>query len=302
MFDEARQTLTEFMEQSQKSQRQISKETGLSTSVISQFLGGSYAGDNEEVAKIVNQYLTVSKARLNNVSSSCFYADLYNTKEVLFTCFYAHRHNDLALVSGDAGAGKTTALKHYAETNTGVIFVTANACTTSATSILGLFGDRLGRNVPGRKAALMNTLIEQLAGTNRLIIIDEADHLSLDALQAVRNLNDLAGVGIVLAGNDKIYRQMLSGRRSYEFDQLRTRIIVRKKVYNDYTVEEMSAMFPGLSQECIGYMLKLACAESLRTAKKLYDVALEFTAVKGQKLTAKHLRDTQKQLFGEVVA
>lgn len=86
---------------------------------------------------------------------------------------------------------------------------------------------------------LINTLVEQLTGSNRLIIIDEADHLSLDALQAVRNLNDLAGVGIVLSGNDKIYRQMLAGRRSYEFDQLHTRIVVRKKVFNDYTVEEM---------------------------------------------------------------
>lgn len=142
-------------------------------------------------------------------------------------------------MSGDAGAGKTTALRHYAETNTGVIFVTANACTTTATAVLGLICQQVGRQVPGRKAMLINTLVEQLTGSNRLIIIDEADHLSLDALQAVRNLNDLAGVGIVLSGNDKIYRQMLAGRRSYEFDQLHTRIVVRKKVFNDYTVEEM---------------------------------------------------------------
>lgn len=302
MLAQTRAALAEFMEHSRKSQRQISRETGLSTSVISQFLNGSYTGDNEDVAKTINQYLTVGKERLNNVSEVRFYPELYNTKEVLFTCFYAHRHNDLALVSGDAGAGKTTALHHYAETNTGVIFVTANACTTTATAILGLICHQVGRQVPGRKAMLMNTLVEQLTGSNRLIIIDEADHLSLDALQAVRNLNDLAGVGIVLSGNDKIYRQMLAGRRSYEFDQLRTRIVVRKKVFNDYTVDEMKAIFPGLNQECTGYLLKLAHAESLRTAKKLYDVAQEFAAAQHTALTVKHLRDTQKQLLGEVVA
>ena len=59
---------------------------------------------------------------------------------------------------------------------------------------MGQFQQVADSQVPGRKAALMNTLVAQLAGTNRLIIIDEADHLSLDALQAVRNLNDLAGV------------------------------------------------------------------------------------------------------------
>lgn len=302
MLAETRTALADFIGQSGKSQRQISRETGLSTSVISQFLNGSYAGDNEEVAKTISQYLTISKERLNAVSTTRFYPELYNTKEVLFTCFYAHRHNEIALVTGDAGAGKTTALRYYVATNTGVIFVTANACTTSATAILGLICKELGMQVPGRKVALMNTLVDKLTGSNRLIIIDEADHLSLDALQAVRNINDLAGVGIVLSGNDKIYRQMLAGRRSYEFDQLRTRIVVRKKVVNDYTIDEMTAIFPGLNQECIGYLLKLANAESLRTAKKLYEVAIDFAAAQGTVLSVKHLRSTQKQLLGEVMA
>ena len=122
-----------------------------------------------------------------------------------------------------------------------------------------------------------------------------------DALQAVRNLNDEAHCGIVLSGNDKIYRQMLSPRRGYEFEQIRTRIVVRKKVFNEYTVKEMETMFPVLNQECIGYLLKLACAESLRTARKLYEVAAEVAAAQNQKLTVKHLRDTQKQLLGEVM-
>ncbi len=302
MFEETRQAIADFMGQSRKSQRQLLKETGLSTSVISQFLNGTYTGDNEEVAKTIGQYLAVGKERLNSVSDVQFIEKLYNTQEVLFACNYAHRNNDITLVSGDAGAGKTTALKYYAENNTGVIFITANACITTATAILSLICRQIGRQVPTRRAALMNTLVEQLTGTNRLIIIDEADHLLLDALQAVRNLNDTAHCGIVLSGNDKIYRQMLSPRRGYEFEQIRTRIIVRKKVFNEYTIEEMRAMFPSLNQECIGYMLKLACAESLRTARKLYEVAKEVANAKKEALSVKHLRDTQKQLLGEVMA
>lgn len=302
MIVETRTALADFIKQSGKSQRQISKETGLSTSVISQFLNSSYTGDNEEVARTIRQYLTISKQRLNTVSATQFYPELRNTKDVLFACLYAHRHNEMALVTGDAGAGKTTTLHHYADTNTGVIFVTANACTTSATAVLGLICKELGQRVLGRKAMLMDILVEQLEGSNRLIIIDEADHLSFDALQAVRNINDLAGVGIVLSGNDKIYRQMLAGRRSYEFDQLRTRIVVRKKVVNDYTIDEMTAIFAGLNQDCIGYLLKLANSESLRTAKKLYEVAMDFAAAQRTVLTVKHLRSTQRQLLGEVMA
>ena len=86
MFDSTRQALAAFMEESGKSQRQLSKEIGLSTSVISQFLNGTYPGDNQEVAKTIEQYLSVSKERLNMVSGINFYPDLYNTKETLFCC------------------------------------------------------------------------------------------------------------------------------------------------------------------------------------------------------------------------
>ena len=109
-IEDARRDLVQFMQDSGKSQRQISKETGLSATRISQFLGGTYMGDTEETAKEIQKYLTVAKARLNTVQTGNFYPELRNTKDVLFACMYAHKHNDVALVCGDAGAGKTTTL------------------------------------------------------------------------------------------------------------------------------------------------------------------------------------------------
>lgn len=290
--------LASFMEQSGKSQRQIAKETGLSTSVISQFLDGTYNGNNEKVAKTVSQYLAVGEKRLDSVRGTLFYVDLYNTKEVLYACRYAHIKNDMALVAGDAGAGKTTALEYYKNHNAGVIMVTANSCTTSATAVLKLIAEQVGKQMDCRRSALMAELTAQLKDSNRLIIIDEADHLTLQALQAVRNLNDQAKTGIILSGNDKIYRQMLTGQKGREFDQIRTRIIVRKRVENNYTVDEMQHIFPGASENCLSFLIRTANCESLRTAIKLYEIALEFAVIRKEKLTLKALKDTQKQLFG----
>lgn len=295
---DTRTELKEFMELSGKSQRQISKETGLSTSVISQFLEGTYTGNNEKVNQTIKRHLAVSKERLNRVQTTVFYEGLYNTKNVLFACAYAHRHNDIALVSGDAGAGKTTALEHYTKNNTGVIMVTADSCTTSATAILRVIADKVGKQTNYRKSLLMQELINQLDGTNRLIIIDEADHLTLQALQAVRNLNDRAKVGIVLSGNDKIYRQMLIGQKGQEFDQIRTRISVRKRVINDYTPEEIRNIFPALDERSLAFVLEIAMNESLRTAKKIYEIALEYAGAVNENMSVKHLKRTKEQLFG----
>lgn len=293
-----RAELKEFMQLSGKSQRQISKETGVSTSVISQFLEGTYTGNNEKVEQTVKQYLKVSKERLNSVQSTVFYEELYNTKNVLFACAYAHKRNDIALVSGDAGAGKTTALEYYTRNNTGVIMVTADSCTTTATAILKVISEKFGKQTDYKKSVLMKELISHLKGTNRLIIIDEADHLTFQALQAVRNLNDMAKVGVILSGNNKIYRQMLKGQKGEDFDQIRTRIFVRKMVVNDYTPEEIMNIFGKLDERSIAFIMEIAMTESLRTAKKLYEIALEYAGAMGEALGVKHLRQTREQLFG----
>ena len=74
-IEDARRDLVQFMQDSGKSQRQISKETGLSATRISQFLGGTYMGDTEETAKEIQKYLTVAKARLNTVQTGNFYPE-----------------------------------------------------------------------------------------------------------------------------------------------------------------------------------------------------------------------------------
>ena len=55
---EFREEFSQFMKQTGKSQKQVSKETGLSTSVISQFLDGKYTGDNGKVQDILNKFLS----------------------------------------------------------------------------------------------------------------------------------------------------------------------------------------------------------------------------------------------------
>lgn len=295
---EVRNSLLDFMQITGKSQREIAREAGLSMSVISQFLSGTYTGDNKEIASTLNKYLRVAKDRLNSEQSTSFLETLENTQNVIFACNHAHIENDIVLVCGDAGAGKTTALRYYADSNAGVVMVTCNSCTRSATAVLKLIADKMGIQSVNRKEVLMNKQLDRFIGTHHLIILDEADHLTLDALQAVRNLNDSVEIGIVLSGNDKIYRQMYSGQRGYEFDQIRTRIIVRKRVINSYTVEEIKGIFTDTPDDCIPYLLSLACRESLRTAIKIYNVALEYSKAMSAKMSLALLRSVKDDLIG----
>ena len=300
MIEQARHELAEFMEQSGKTQAQIARETSLSTATVSQFLNGTYNGDNEKTAAALIKYLRVAQEQLKQTTAETFYRNLRNTVISMGAADYAHKKCEIVLLSGAAGAGKTTALKHYVEETTGVIFITANSCMTSASAILGAITEKMGRTPKSKKQLLMKELVNALQGSNRLIIIDEADHLTFSALQALRNLNDEAGVGILLAGNDRIYNQMVCGVKSSEFDQLRTRIFARPKVCNEYTIDEIKGIFGVEDLDSVKLLLEVAQSQSLRTARKMYNAAVELARMKKQPLRAAHLNTIRKQFLCNV--
>lgn len=292
--------LLEFMEKSGKSQIQIARETGISGAVISQFINGTYEGDNKKVTDDIEKYLTIAIERLENADNTTFYPELRNTKTSLFAVKYAHKNCDVVLLSGDAGAGKTTALKYYTQNNTGVIFITASTCISSPTAILKEILSAMGKKTSGNKSQIEKTLISALSNSSRLIIIDEADQLTFNAIQAVRNLNDKAHVGVLLSGNNRIYNQMVTGVRCTEFDQVRTRIFMRPKVSNTYTVEEMQNIFPNVEPKGIGVLLKLAEHESLRMAVKLFNAVIELGVSSKDMVKASELKMVQEQFLGEI--
>lgn len=298
MIEKIRTELIAFIEETGATQKQIADESGLSTAVISQFISNTYIGDNDKAADIINKYLRLAKDRLNIADNQRFYKDLGNTQIVNGAAAYAHKHCEMTLIRGDSGAGKTTALKYYADNNAGVVFVTANSTVRTGRLILQEIASAMGKSCIGCNIKqTMDKLLKMLSGTKRLIIIDEADRLSLNALQAVRDLNDIAKVDIVLAGNNKLYTQMFTGSKGGEFDQIRTRILFKPAVINSYTFEEISGIFPEADKETAVYLMNKANRDSLREAIKLYNFGVEMSSIQKTRLTGNFLACLDKEFY-----
>jgi len=117
----------------------------------------------------------------------------------------------LAMVTGPAGRGKSEAAKHYA-TQTSAIYIPPMNVRSPA-MVLREIAFELSKLKPGRSEACLNIIGDEMAKDRKLVIIDEADLLTLQILEMLRNVNERYACPILLIGEDELRGRVASRRR-----------------------------------------------------------------------------------------
>lgn len=213
--------LKDYIEKTKFSQSKIATMLGVSPAVVSQYLKGEYKGDVEAVDKKVAQMLERQAEKAKDVKTDFVMTKTAN--RILEICGLAHAMSDIYLVIGEAGLGKTMALKQYVSQNSNVIMLEIDP-TFSVKVLLNELCNKLGIVVSGSKSNhhMMDLIVEKLKGSERLLIIDEAELLAYKPLEILRRIHDKAGIGIILAGMPRL-RANLRGQKG-EYKQLYSRV------------------------------------------------------------------------------
>ncbi len=201
------------------SQKQVGAQLGYSPTAINQYLKGTYRGDVAAIDKAVNELVERQQSKAKDVSSE--FVATPTAKRILEICGLAHDMSDIYLVIGEAGLGKTQALTEYAKRKSNVVMLEVDP-TYSAKVLLTELCNTLGLTAARNNHAMMTAIIDKLKGSDRLLIIDEAELLTHKPLEILRRIHDKAGIGIVLAGMPRL-RANLRGARG-EYKQLYSRI------------------------------------------------------------------------------
>jgi DNA transposition AAA+ family ATPase len=164
---------------------------------------------------------------------------------------YARSRQKMAIVCGGAGCGKTSTAQRYMEPRKlgrgshetrlnvfkytfpqeddgkrGVFYVEPTAFERTRTAIVTLLADALNVDTltfSNRTDTLARRIRDYLRPGD-LLIIDESQHLEIDALDGVRSFHDRCGVGLVFMGNETVYHSMTKRTRRAEFAQLYSRV------------------------------------------------------------------------------
>ena len=215
------------MDASGLSQAAVAREAGVSASRLSQWLGGVYTGNVEGADSQMKTWLDarrarrVSEARLPQPPA---WFDTGSAARIANALSYAQIAGDITAIYGGAGVGKTKTAQRYRDNSPSVWLATMTSTVSGVNGALERIAEVMDLQVAGRASMIEARIVERLDRSNGLLIIDEAQHLSPRALEAVRGLHDATGVGVALMGNEKVYARLTGGARSTAFAQLFSRV------------------------------------------------------------------------------
>lgn len=219
---------------------------------------------------------------------------------IIMAASFAEAAGDISLIYGDAGLGKTVSLKRYTQLHPDVIYIELHDCDKSVKGVCEKILSCIGKQQRGTDRVLVDAIIDYLTAVPRLIIIDEAQHLSIRALENLRAINDVTESGIVLCGNPTVYDRM-HGRGQAHFAQLYSRIGIRRHIVEP-SLEDITAIFSkySLDKESLLYLHKLALQRGgIRNCVKVLNIALRFLDNEKEPLNIDHLQSAYQLKNGE---
>lgn len=209
------------------SQNRIAREADISSATLSQFLGDTYRGNVQATATKIGKWLATydAQASAESLPAAPSWVDTPTSRRIIGDLRYAQLAADLVLIVGGAGIGKSKSIEQYRAMSPNVWHVELSAATGGLLSSLEAIAIEVGlRDYVRGSAHLQRAIAARIRNTGGLLVIDEAQHLTVQALDQIRYFNDKCSVGLVLCGNERVYTQMTGGNRAAFLDRLYSRV------------------------------------------------------------------------------
>ena len=269
-YEQAVKLVQDYKQETGKTQTAIANELGISDAALSSFLRGSYKTPHMIVPKVAELLKVTGKRKVAPKEPA--FVETTVAKRVMEAISYCHLQGKIAVVYGDAGVGKTQAVRAYLRENSLAIGITISPSYASITGVNELIADQLGiRERVARR--IYAEIIGKLKDSGRVLIIDEAQHLTVRALNHLRCMSDESGVGIALIGNEEVYTKM-KGSGNADFAQLFSRIGMRREVLTSTTtIEDIRKVFAEahLEEDALELLYRIArTAYGLRGAVNVF--------------------------------
>lgn len=283
-----KEQLLSFLDNKKSSQANIAKKIGVSNTTLSMYLQDKYNGDVLTLETKLKQFLDREKNR--KLSNEFVFVDTSLSQKIQQSCSFAFDTQDIVLIIGGSGVGKTAALKSFTEKTKSVIYIECDLSFTPKNILLEIAQqlkldlEKIGKNL----FALNDAILKDLKDRDVLLIFDEAELLSYKSLETIRRIHDKSETAIVLAGMPKL-KTNLRGKKG-DFLQLFSRIGIAVDVGNEVSEADLGKVIAEQGEfSKFAEDLKKLAKGNLRRLTKILKGSKQLLK-KGEKLDAETLK------------
>ncbi|WP_086619238.1 AAA family ATPase [Erythrobacter tepidarius] len=284
---------------------QVAQQSGIPVGTITTFAAGTYGAKDggSNVARRVWQFRQMVEAqsmRQAKLPADPGYFDTRTSQKILYLLEVAHSGR-ITVVGTGPGTGKTMTIDEYAGRAGPVWKATMKPSSSSLLSMIQAVLKALG--VEQRRLSTADAsavVVQRVTGRKGLLVIDEANWLSLEAIEELRFWHDTTGVGICLLGNEELVQSIKTGRRRDQLARLMSRLA---HMHEQRTPEREDVVAFcdawGIEQPDIRrYLESIALTPDsggLRECKQLIEAATMLAVAEDRGLSIADLRDAQSE-------
>ena len=222
-IEETIAAMEDYMAHADLTVAEFSERCGYGCSTLRRFRDGNYESNDGRIREAIWDYIRRHPIGPRLAS----HGQLFETQNVRIIRSYfqaAIERSEICLIYGPPGTQKSFTLEHLIwernrqKKSGSAIYVYASADMT-ATALMKRIGRECGIRIGYQsRERVIQHFIDYCAAqkTPPALIVDEAQHLALTAIETVRELHDRASCGVILTGSHDLFEKFLKSRAQLE--------------------------------------------------------------------------------------
>jgi len=202
---ELRQALADYRETGRNkplSMAVLARELGTSATAVNKYLNDKFEGDVTTMENTIADVLQAARKRRRASAVAHLTTSVTNTVQGMFETI--RKTNDIGMVSGPAGIGKSIAIAMYLKEHPSAVAINLTRWRRDFEGLAGLLFNAIDNSSWPRNVNRSTWLCDRFLHSNRLIIVDNAHRMTASAREWVFDFHDCTCCPFALVGNPEL--------------------------------------------------------------------------------------------------